>query len=425
MNVTFKPIVVQGGKRKDGTYIVYIRVTFAGKCRRIPTTLVATPADLTRNGRIKNSDILEKAGRFVSRMRAALADVTVFDLDGWDVERVVGKIRDSMAGELFRLDFFQWADGWLDCKSASTRRTYDQALGALERFLGERKLDVNEITKSMLIKFVDYVNDEPKVHRTRKRKWEMSDKEKQPGAAAARHVKKLAHIFRAAKDRYNDEDSGRIVIPRSPFDSIHLHIPPTTGKHHSIGIEAMQRLILLETGNEMERIALDAFIVSFALMGANLADLYAAEAFDGTVWEYNRQKTRKRRADGALMRVTVQDTTAPFIARLRANGECLGRFWLGALHRVGSTAGICTSKINAKLREIQAREGIADFTFGDARHTWATIARSKEAGIEKATVDECLAHVGDYDLTDIYAERSWDRINEANAKVLALFRWPE
>ena len=43
--------------------------------------------------------------------------------------------------------------------------------------------------------------------------------------------------------------------------------------------------------------------------------------------------------------------------------------------------------------------------------------------MEKSLVDEGLAHVGDYRMTDIYAERPWDKINEANSKVLALFNW--
>lgn len=62
------------------------------------------------------------------------------------------------------------------------------------------------------------------------------------------------------------------------------------------------------------------------------------------------------------------------------------------------------------------------FTFGAARHSWATLAR--RAGVEKATVDECLAHKGDFSVTDIYAERSWELMWQANRTVLDLFRWP-
>ena len=39
-------------------------------------------------------------------------------------------------------------------------------------------------------------------------------------------------------------------------------------------------------------------------------------------------------------------------------------------------------------------------------------------------MDEALAHVGDYRVTDIYAERNWELSWEANRKVLSLFRWP-
>lgn len=422
MVVTFKPVIIQGNRRKDGTWAVYIRVTFKGVCRRLPTSLAATSSDLTRSGRIRSQDLLEKAGELVSRMRGALSDLTYFEMEDWDVDRVVGRIRDRLGAEGFRLDFFVWADRYLKTKGASTRRTYDQALGALERFLGRRQLDVNEITRAMLLEFIDYVNSEPKMHRTRTREWTASEPGKLPGAAAARHVQKLGHIYRAARDRYNDEDTGRIVIPRSPFDAVRLPVPPPSRGQRSIGAEAMQRVILAETTDPRERVALDAFVVSFCLMGANLADLWAAAPPSGDVWEYNRQKTRERRADGAFMRVTVPSTAGPFIARLREGNERSAGLWLPGLRRLASSKDICTSKVNAQLRKWAEREGLPGFTFYAARHTWATLAR--RAGVEKATVDECLGHVGDFHLTDIYAERPWDLLDAANAKVLALFEWP-
>ena len=38
-------------------------------------------------------------------------------------------------------------------------------------------------------------------------------------------------------------------------------------------------------------------------------------------------------------------------------------------------------------------------------------------------MDECLCHIGDYKMTDIYLEPDWEMLNEANLKVLELFRW--
>lgn len=425
MVVTFKPIIVQGGRRRDGTWAVYIRVTYKGVCRRIPTNLAATPSDLTRSGRIKSPDLLEKAGDLVARMRGALSDLTYFELESWDVDRVVGRIRDRLGAEGFRLDFFAWADRYLRTKGASTRRTYDQALAALERFLGRRAIDVNEITRAMLLEFVDAVNAEPKMHKGRAGDPATeTGKAKIAGAAAARHIQKLGHIYRAARERYNDEDAGRIVIPRQPFAAIHLPIPVPSGGQRSIGAEAMQRVILARPDDPRERLALAAFVVSFCLMGANLADLWAASPVpEGGVWTYRRQKTRERRADGAEMRVTVPSAAAPFIAILGASERATRGLWLPGLRDLATTKDICTTKVNALLRRWAEREGLPGFTFYAARHTWATLAR--RAGVEKATVDECLGHVGDFALADIYAERNWDGMTAANEKVLALFLWPD
>ena len=74
MIVTFKPIVIN--KMKDGTWPVKIRVTFKGVSRRLPTTLSATGADLTRGGRIKSADLLNKAEAIVRQMREAAAKIS-------------------------------------------------------------------------------------------------------------------------------------------------------------------------------------------------------------------------------------------------------------------------------------------------------------------------------------------------------------
>lgn len=82
-------------------------------------------------------------------------------------------------------------------------------------------------------------------------------------------------------------------------------------------------------------------------------------------------------------------------------------------------AGIKALKIKLKLPE--------DTTFYSARHTWATLAHtSASAGgaeINKATIAEALNHVSDYRTTDLYIDKDWNLIWEANKKVLQLFDW--
>ena len=73
---------------------------------------------------------------------------------------------------------------------------------------------------------------------------------------------------------------------------------------------------------------------------------------------------------------------------------------------VGATAAMNIARMN---------------TFYAARHTWASLARKE--GVDKSTIDDCLGHKGQFQAADIYAERAWDLIQEANQIVLELFTW--
>lgn len=400
--ITFKPIVVTSNRRRDGTYLVAIRVYFAGSCRRIPTNIVAGPGDLTRSGRIKSQDILDRAGLIVDRMREAVADLTEADLAGQTVDWVVDRIRCADRLHTFKLDFFDFADRYIAGLTPGARCQYVTACHTFAAFLGRREIDVNDITRLMVSDFLAWLPN--KVFSFRFGAVSPSRRTRIPGGAEARNTAKLAAIFRAAQDRYNDDDL--VLIPRSPFRGMIPKAPASHGQR-PLDEETMQRVIDARHRLPTVQTALDCFVVSFALMGANLADLY--EAVDvGEVWTYRRKKTRTRRPDGAQMRVTVPDAIRDRLA------VCLP-----ALRRMAGRPEYATAKVNKGLARWCQEQGVPRFTFYAARHTWATLAR--RYGVEKATVDECLCHVGDFPLTDIYAERSWSLMDDANRTVLERF----
>ena len=411
-SVTFHAVCPPSNKRKDGTCPVKIRVTFKGLHRYLATTLIARPGDLTRSLHIKSPDINARAADLIARMQDTLADVSPFALEEWDVDVVVSHIRARMTEQTFRLDFFVWADGYLTAKTATTRRAYTMALAALERFLGRRSLDVNALTRSLLLDFVAFIDDEPKMHYDpRTGEYVRTDARKGVGAAS-RHLMKLEHIFNAAKMKYNDDD--RVLIPRSPFDGIPRNYGEPEGEK-PLPLEVMQRILDETEAQGVERVALDVFILSFSTMGANLEDLYAAPKFSGTEWLYCRKKITSRRAE---MHVTLQPEVLTICKRLEGRGP----WWLNVLHRIAGRAENATPKVNAGLKRWAEKRGVRPFTFYAARKSWATYARNL-AGVEKATIDEALAHKGDYALADIYIAKSWDHLNAANKKVLALLRW--
>lgn len=418
--ITYKPIIVPSNKRDDGTYLVYIRITFRRKSRRWQTNMSCSPTDLTRSLRIKNATILDKAGELIRRMKKATDDLTFVDLEDKDVDWVVNRIKFIMQGEKFSLDFFEWGEKYILTKNLSTRKAYERALNTLERFLGERVLDINDITKMMLLDFMEFVDNEPKMHYDRKSEtFVPTEKTKVAKASSSLLIMKLQHIFNAAKDRYNDEDSDQIRIPKSPFDTIKKVFPSGGKGQKALDRKVLQKMMMAQTEDPSVRVALDAFIVSFCLMGANLADLYAATPFQGNEWIYNRAKTAERRDDKAEMRVIVPPQVEPYLRRLQEGGN--GQWWLPELHRLGVKKHTCNEKINDYLRRWQKTEDIEDFTFYAARHSWATIARS--LGIDLAAVNDCLCHTDGLEMGRRYAPLTWEQKNDINKVVIESFDW--
>ena len=419
--ITYKPIIIQGGRRKDGTYPVKVRVTFKGVSRRLHTTLVCTDQDITRSGKIKNATILQKAGELIIRMRATCDNLSPFTLEGWTVDDVVAHIRTTLTAQTFKLDFIAFGRDFILSKDEGTRSSYTTALNAFSRFLGSDSIDVNEITRAQLVSFQEWADQQGRVfYNYRKGEYQSTGKPTAKGGNAGRWTQRLAHIFQAAKDRYNDEDAGRILIPRSPFASVPKPRVINNGEN-PLPVEVMQRVIDARPEKPQERIALAAFVLSFATMGANLADLYEADPPKGQIWRYFRRKTTRRRRDRAEVYCRIEPVLEPFVKVLQRANEKAGNAWLPALHIWGSFR-IADTQVNKYLHDWQQREGLEPFKFYAARHTFATLAR--RLGVEKATVDEALAHLGDYRVTDIYAERNWELSWEANRKVLALFKWP-
>jgi integrase len=417
--IKMRPAVYANHKRKDGTYPIKIVVYFKGKERKLPTHIVAEAKDLTRSLHLKQGEKLSAAQDLIIKMQNACIDIPYFDLEHRDVDFVVSYIKGKLSKEDFHLDFFLFADEWLNKKSAakSTKAGYIQSLNAFGRYLGKRECDVNQITHAMVQEFMAFINNEPRMHHDKATGKLIKSEAAKSTGQAPRHVIKLSRIYDEAKRKYNDEDSGKVLIPRSPFSNHDLSTPAPQGQK-PLTKDVIQRLISAKESSSMVRSAIDAAVVSFGLMGINLADLYEVAEPKGGVLVYYRKKTRGRRADKAEMRIDVPACLTPYIERLKGKSKGV---WLGRLQEMCANPDHITGIVNRGLAKWCEQEGVEAFTFYAIRKSWATLAR--KAGVEKALVDEGLAHVGDYKMTDIYAERPWDKINEANSKVLELFDW--
>lgn len=390
---------IKGRPRRDGTWNLKLRITHRRQSRWLPTSITVHADEVTRRGGIKSRAVLDKSEDLLRQVRAAAATLSPFALGAMDVDDVVAFIREELRGRGWRLDFPGWARERIAAMPEGARTNYTTALRSFIKWRGVEAFDVNDIRARDI------------------REWSDSLEPKQ---AAVTYVSYLGTLHRLAREQFNDPDSDRPLILRNPFEGFVKKKRPSEGQT-SIGVEGIQALLDARPDTPAMRRALDTFIVSFALFGINLADLWQlAPPADGwLVFSRKKMEHRKRRRD-AEIRIRVPEQLAPFIDRLRAR-RTPGR-WLNFCEHFASVRS-ATYCINSQIRKWQEGAGWRDFTLNAARHSFGTIAHSR-AGVSRDIVDQCLGHNGSLPLTDIYIEKDWQMLNREAAKVLRLFRWP-
>ena len=158
--------------------------------------------------------------------------------------------------------------------------------------------------------------------------------------------------------------------------------------------------------------AKDLALLSLCLMGTNAIDFYNSTKYDGRIFAYERTKTKDARDDHAHIEIAVDERIKPLFDKYRCkDGSKVFHF--------GKYAGYESfyQSIRVALRRIRDYLGWETLQFYQFRHSMATIARN-ELGIDKATVDEMLNHVGSNRIADIYIKKDYKQINIANKKVV-------
>lgn len=417
---TFK-IEIQN-KRKDGTYNVRIRLTHNRQIRRLSTNLFATSEDLTKGLKLKNEHIAEQGRELIRKCRATCNNLGS-EILAMPIEMLTEKIRQALeGGEVFRLDFIEFSESAIKDMSPGNAMIYRSAVNILRRFISRDSLDISEIDTGFLERFEAYIASEPSKRGANRKEGEAT---KGKGArAVSLYLSRIRALYKLAQKKYNDPDGRVVNIPYSPFENFKIKGTPATRKR-AIEKEMIQAIIDLPykgEGRNTYNLAKDCFLLSFMFIGMNSADLYDLPPHKYMQVIYNRKKTATRREDLAEMRIHVEPCAGAFLEKYRDPlGECMFDF-----SRHYSNFKSFNKAINKGLKKIGEDIGVNDLTFYVARHSWATIARSRQVGIDKATVHEALNHVDkDMRITDIYIDKDWSVIWEANKKVLALFDWSD
>jgi integrase len=404
-------------QKLNGTYNVKLRFTLDRKVKRLSTSLFATPKDLTKELKIKQSSPLKREVDNLIRGYQEKCAKLQIELNHYTLDDVM----DYLNGEREKqqtIDFVKFSREWIASTSIKGAPNYTTAVNALVRFVGKEELDINLVTQDFLEGFKSFLNKE---REARTKKLLQQGKRVPSNRSLSLYLVSIKKLFNEAKKKYNRKEKNLILIAHSPFDDFSIPRQEATRKR-AISSDIIKKVWKLPY-KDMKKgykstcrynLAKDCFILSFCLMGMNSADLYFATDIQENTITYNRTKTKARRLDEAKMQVDIPHIVMPIVDKYRdKSGKRIFNFY-----RYYADEKAFNKAINYGLKEIGSLLGIDDLEYYAARHSWATIALNK-VGIDKYTIHAALNHVDDaMKVTDIYIERDFVNENKANAKVV-------
>ena len=414
--LTFKAEIRKNEMKVGGTFNVKIRVTYNREVKRLATHIFVRTEDLTKDFKLKNPKYIKEADKLV-RYYEELCMGLPLEASNLTLNDVLDYIQKEKEKNT-PIDFIQFCKDWLAATEVKGKRNYQTALNAFIAFLGKDKLNTNQVTKLLMMEFMEYL------HKKRaKQVAELQKKGKRipSNRMVSLYTSSIRHLFNEAKKKYNDYDRNLIRIPNSPFENLVIPKQEATRKR-ALSAELIKKIWELPyiiNANGRERLcpfnlAKDCFILSFCLIGMNSADLYnCSELEDGSI-TYYRTKTTDRRLDKAKMKVDVLPVLLPLMKKY----EDYTQKKVFCFYHLYSTFKNFNRAINLGLKQIGKILKVDDLEYYAARHSWATLAVNK-VGIDKYTVHAALNHIDEaMKVTDIYIERDFKIENEANKKVV-------
>ena len=415
--LTINAEVKRREQKLNGTYNVKLRFTLDRKVKRLSTSLFATPKDLTKELKIKQSSPLKREVDNLIRGYQEKCAKLQIELNHYTLEDVM----DYLNGEREKqqtIAFVKFSREWIASTSIKGAPNYTTAVNALVRFVGKEELDINLVTQDFLEGFKSFLNKE---REARTKKLLQQGKRVPSNRSLSLYLVSIKKLFNEAKKKYNRKEKNLILIPHSPFDDFSIPRQEATRKR-AISSDIIKKVWKLPY-KDMKKgykstcrynLAKDCFILSFCLMGMNSADLYFATDIQENTITYNRTKTKARRLDEAKMQVDIPHIVMPIVDKYRdKSSKRIFNFY-----RYYADEKAFNKAVNYGLKEIGSLLGIDDLEYYAARHSWATIALNK-VGIDKYTIHAALNHVDDaMKVTDIYIERDFVNENKANRKVV-------
>jgi integrase len=399
---TYKAIIRTGKQfeREDKTTNIKIRITHNRKTTYVATNYYCTKEQFDRKmGQCKGFD---NAKYINTKLFKLLSEYTRKDIELGDaVDHLSATdIRNNLTiDHRAVIDFFAFS------KSVTTRLIESGKTGtaawhtsgllpALKSFVDRPTLDINHITSDFLNRFEKYLYTK--------------EKSNTPGGVN-NYMRSFRSLFNQARDQYNDEDTGKIVIVHYPFRKYKIPQVKRRMQGKSLTIDEMRKIINYIPTSARRRWARDMFVLMFCCMGINSKDLYFLQKPVKNRLEFDRFKT------GRSYSIRVEPEAAQIAAQYPDDNRFID------MSKRYTIAKSIPKYMNIELKEIAiALEINKPISSNYARHTWGTIGRN-DCKLSKDDVALCLGHEDmDNKITDTYIDYDYTIQDAANRKVLDL-----
>lgn len=312
-----------------------------------------------------------KANKLLLSAQEALLRITGgldINLDAKQIrELVLQELHKSESGSKFLLNYMI---GYMEtCSKKNTKSVYKSTISRLKQFCPTMDRVLFDSVNQMWLRQFD--------------KW-LSENGCPSVNARSVHLRNIRTVFNAAID------DG--ITVNYPFRKFRIRSEKT--KSRSLSVKAMRKIKSLNlTGNDT--VVRDCFLLSFYLIGINMADLFLLTV-SGTRVKYDRQKTGKR-----------------YEFKLQPEAQELLYVLEWVKHYKNTHSFLIM--VNRSLKRIGKLIGCPGLTTYWARYTWATTAALID--IPKETISRALGHSSET-VTDVYITFDHSKVDRANRQVI-------
>lgn len=398
---TVQWIILKHHKRDDGTYNPKIVITHNRKRAHVSTGIYTNRVRFKRgaqNGVLTDSAVEKTLNEKVDKIRSVINDhneIISRMEDAIEVRNfVMRKLNPEEVG-----DFIEFAEKYIKTiKNEGTRYYHQSRMRTFALFIeetrGKAKILATEINSKLVRDYAAWLKSSK---RRRGEGYGISD------STIRTYIYALATLFNVAKDKYNDYDSGNIVIKAEPFRT---YKPERSEIHkRALSVDQIRSIWEYVPTNKSAEIAKDVFMLSFFLAGMNVADIWECDLVDGRV-EYTRKKTRSHKKEAPFLSLSTHPLILPTIMKYT---DVTGKRCFGFYNQYAKVASLHQC-IHYGMLRIREDLGIEKLTFYAARHSFATIARN-DCGISVDDIALCLTHKSTSDITDVYIKKDYKRVD--------------